>query len=420
MNRTPRGNRRRLATLCLIGLILAVVRSLYAQPLAYQLDSEQVIAPATPAGRPQLQVTFSTNGSATGNERLLLRFSPPEAINVISASLTPAGDSTPVTITPVPEGVELAWGQLPAEEYVLTTEVSVDSTLDTAAGPVWVFVDADGQSIGDARPLSAASIAALNQAAGVPGAEEGTPTPNATTTLAAATAAGTAAVQTQVAEANAALQTRNAAIAAGTTVAIQTGTAAAHATGTAAAAPPTAQPSPSATLAPGGLLDSGLLDSGLLVPILLTALFIIAAAIIGLLFLRRRPSQRPVAPSPRPTTQQLTGPESVTTVLTRNQVFLQLESDPARTFELGDQPFAIGRAPTNNLVIDESFPQWQTASREHAIILPHPQGYIIEDRGSQNGVRVNGRLTPKNLLRHGWQVSIGGVAFRFVDESQSN
>ena len=101
-------------------------------------------------------------------------------------------------------------------------------------------------------------------------------------------------------------------------------------------------------------------------------------------------------------------------------VYLQLEGDAPQSFAINETPFAIGRDPANNLPIDESFPGWQTVSRQHALISRHERGYVIEDLGSQNGVRVNGRLTPKNLLRNGWQVSIGGVAFRFVDETQIN
>ena len=111
------------------------------------------------------------------------------------------------------------------------------------------------------------------------------------------------------------------------------------------------------------------------------------------------------------------GAEAVTGVLT--PVYLLLEGDAPQQFPIFQTPFAIGRDPSNQLVIDETFPQWQTVSREHALISRHERGYVIEDLGSQNGLRVNGHPTPKNLLRNGWQVSVGGVNFRFVDESQA-
>jgi hypothetical protein len=160
------------------------------------------------------------------------------------------------------------------------------------------------------------------------------------------------------------------------------------------------------------------------VPLLLGGLFLLAAlAIGGLLLLRRR---RPrgaagVSPAPaRPPTTPLppAGAETLTGVLM--PVYLQLEGDAPQRFAINETPFAIGRDPASSLPIDDTFPGWQTVSRHHALISRHERGYVIEDLGSQNGVRVNGRLTPKNLLRNGWQVSVGGVAFRFVDETETN
>lgn len=255
-------------------------------------------------------------------------------------------------------------------------------------------------------------------------------------TLVAADATGTFAAVTSTAAAAAGTGTAAVVNATSTAIAI-TSTAAANATGTvtaatstALAAPPllqpTATPQPSATLQPtptpisaiGGLGDR-------LVPLLIGGLFLLAGlAIIGLLLTRRRRVPRPatrgvpavarpvIAPPPA------VGAETVTGVLM--PVYLQLEGDAPQSFAINETPFAIGRDPANNLIIDETFPAWQTVSREHALISRHERGYVVEDLGSQNGVRVNGRLTPKNLLRSGWQVTIGGVAFRFVDETQTN
>ena len=187
---------------------------------------------------------------------------------------------------------------------------------------------------------------------------------------------------------------------------------------------------PTASIAPTptpGMVAGGRSDQ--LVPLLIGGLFLLAAlAIIGLLLTRRRRAPRrsvtttaPSAPAvARPVTTPLpaVGAETVTGVLT--PVYLQLEGDAPQTFAIYETPFAIGRDPANNLPIDETFPGWESVSRHHALISRHERGYVIEDLGSQNGVRVNGRLTPKNLLRSGWQVSVGGVTFRFVDETQSN
>jgi pSer/pThr/pTyr-binding forkhead associated (FHA) protein len=39
--------------------------------------------------------------------------------------------------------------------------------------------------------------------------------------------------------------------------------------------------------------------------------------------------------------------------------------------------------------------------------------FIVEDLGSQNGIRVNGLITHRNLLRDGYRVAFGGVEFVF-------
>ena len=190
----------------------------------------------------------------------------------------------------------------------------------------------------------------------------------------------------------------------------------------------TAAPIPTSTsvvIAPATPIpsDPGGGNAGL-VPLLLGGLFLLAALAIGglLLMRRRRPrGAAGVSPAPgRPPTTPLppAGAETLTGVLM--PVYLQLEGDAPQSFAIYETPFAIGRDPASNLPIDETFPGWQTVSRQHALISRHERGYVIEDLGSQNGVRVNGRLTPKNLLRNGWQVSVGGVTFRFVDETETN
>jgi hypothetical protein len=94
-----------------------------------------------------------------------------------------------------------------------------------------------------------------------------------------------------------------------------------------------------------------------------------------------------------------------------------LQASNGRSFPITTFPFTIGRGEGNSLIIDESFPQWESVSRFHAQIVQHEQGYVIEDLGSQNKLRVQGRLTERNLLRNGWQVLMGGVEFTFYDGS---
>lgn len=51
----------------------------------------------------------------------------------------------------------------------------------------------------------------------------------------------------------------------------------------------------------------------------------------------------------------------------------------------GDEELMIGRASSADLEIDDDF-----ASSRHALVYAHPQGFVIEDLNSTNGVYVNG------------------------------
>src|SRR2546428_4189127 len=72
-------------------------------------------------------------------------------------------------------------------------------------------------------------------------------------------------------------------------------------------------------------------------------------------------------------------------------------------------PYTIGRAPENQLVVNDP-----KVSSHHAQIRPEGQGYDIVDLGSSNGTFVNEqRLVPNvpRLLYTGDQVRIGDTMF---------
>lgn len=135
--------------------------------------------------------------------------------------------------------------------------------------------------------------------------------------------------------------------------------------------------------------------------IVITVLLLVALGIYSLLYARRQAKPDKVTP--------ISG--------IKGQPYLK--SSNGRSFPIPTFPFTIGRGEDNNLIIDETFPQWESMSRTHAQIVQHQQGYVIEDLGSQNKLRVQGRLTERNLLRNGWQILIGGVEFTFFDGSST-
>jgi len=76
--------------------------------------------------------------------------------------------------------------------------------------------------------------------------------------------------------------------------------------------------------------------------------------------------------------------------------------------ELTDHQQTIGRADTNTVVID-----YMRVSRQHARIYPENGKWIIEDVSSTNGIFISNVVTPRSILKHGEQITIASIPFRF-------
>lgn len=79
-------------------------------------------------------------------------------------------------------------------------------------------------------------------------------------------------------------------------------------------------------------------------------------------------------------------------------------SGERKEFRLERSEIAIGKAPHNQIILDDS-----TVSASHAIVNLNSSGYSILDLASRNGTWVNGvRLSNRShLLRHGDRIQIG-------------
>ena len=64
----------------------------------------------------------------------------------------------------------------------------------------------------------------------------------------------------------------------------------------------------------------------------------------------------------------------------------------------------VGRDPTCDLVLNDP-----KSSRRHAVVESAPDGLVIRDTGSANGISVNGRKTERSALRAGDVFRIGDV-----------
>lgn len=141
-----------------------------------------------------------------------------------------------------------------------------------------------------------------------------------------------------------------------------------------------------------------------LLPLLIVGIVLLALQILRLRRAKRRDaSQTKAQTQPAPST------------IPSPAAYLEHRDAPgvARRFDLDPTSTAIGRGESNDLIINEDFPNWETVSQRHAQISRQAIGWVIEDNNSRNGVYVNGKRTGHNLLRDGWQLDIGGVVFTF-------
>ena len=89
-------------------------------------------------------------------------------------------------------------------------------------------------------------------------------------------------------------------------------------------------------------------------------------------------------------------------------IFKGLQGDT----KLGPTIIQVGRAPTNQLVMNDLEVSWL-----HAQICPQGQGYIVIDLGSTNGTFVNGqKLSPNapHRLNDGDIVRFGNTSFSYL------
>jgi len=84
------------------------------------------------------------------------------------------------------------------------------------------------------------------------------------------------------------------------------------------------------------------------------------------------------------------------------------ESVGIREFELMDEEVRIGRELDNTLRIPDP-----SVSRHHAVLRRTPQGYVIQDKQSANGIVMWGKKVEEVLLSDGDEFSLGQVQITF-------
>ena len=78
-------------------------------------------------------------------------------------------------------------------------------------------------------------------------------------------------------------------------------------------------------------------------------------------------------------------------------------------FRIGEPLTTLGRAATNAIVIPDI-----SISREHLAVEKKGDAFVLVDRQSGNGTRVNGRWRARRRLRHGDEIEIGDTTLCFL------
>jgi len=83
---------------------------------------------------------------------------------------------------------------------------------------------------------------------------------------------------------------------------------------------------------------------------------------------------------------------------------------PDRSYRLEIGPISVGRAPDNEIVLDD-----RRVSRHHAELTQTDGRWALRDLASTNGTAVNGRIVQHALLHDGDRLSLGGFEVIFQD-----
>jgi hypothetical protein len=82
--------------------------------------------------------------------------------------------------------------------------------------------------------------------------------------------------------------------------------------------------------------------------------------------------------------------------------------------ELAGSVAVLGRDPGCDLVLNDS-----RCSRRHAVVEDGPDGLVIRDSASANGIQVNGRRVERSPLRPGDTVRLGDVQLKVLPEVEA-
>ena len=93
-----------------------------------------------------------------------------------------------------------------------------------------------------------------------------------------------------------------------------------------------------------------------------------------------------------------------------NLCLLAEDGAVAQRWEIGDQPVAVGRDGTADVVIADT-----TLSRRHFVVWREGDSFLIKDLNSQNGTWVDGQRAKGTKLCHNVCIVAGKTLFMFSE-----
>ena len=89
---------------------------------------------------------------------------------------------------------------------------------------------------------------------------------------------------------------------------------------------------------------------------------------------------------------------------------LSFNGEMVNEYEITKPRISIGRRPDNDITIDNL-----AVSGDHAAIVRRGKDLVVEDSGSTNGTRVNGRAMEKHALQNGDIIEIGKYHLKYFE-----
>ena len=95
-----------------------------------------------------------------------------------------------------------------------------------------------------------------------------------------------------------------------------------------------------------------------------------------------------------------------------NKIIIESKSGESKELKLEHGTITLGRSADNDIQLMD-----KTVSAHHAKIVTIFNASHIEDLGSTNGSKVNGKKVGEHTLHNGDLIQLGGISIRFFSDA---